>query len=476
MLSTKQSDPSLDDGLFEPAEFAANSTDQSTASSSFSLSTDVADSGAPLAARMRPRTLDEFVGQESILGEGTLLRRAIERDQLTSVILWGPPGSGKSTLAQVIARTTKAAFENFSAITSGVADLRKVIAAAKERRTKLKQKTILFVDEIHRWNKAQQDALLPHVEDGTVVLVGATTENPYFEVNAPLLSRSRLFRFEKLSDEAVRSVLERALTDTERGLGDLHIAADLDALEHLVAISGGDARNALSALEAAAQAAVLETEAGGDSRRHLTLALAEEGAQTRSLGYDKDGDEHYDTVSAFIKSVRGSDADAALYWLAKMLAAGEDIRFIVRRLVILASEDIGNADPMALVLANAAAQAVMFIGMPEAQLTLAQTTAYLACAPKSNAATIAIGRAMEEIKTNGAKPVPVPLRDSHYPGGKAMGHGKDYLYPHDFPGHHVPQQYLPDGVTGTPFYEPTEQGAEAGMRERQHRRTTPDSR
>jgi len=424
------------------------------------------DTNAPLAARMRPRTLEEFVGQESVVGPGTLLRRAIERDQLTSVIFWGPPGSGKSTLAQIIARTTRAAFENYSAVTSGVADIRKVIAAAKERRRKLGQKTILFIDEIHRWNKAQQDALLPHVEDGTVILIGATTENPYFELNAALLSRSRLFRLERLSTAAIRALLERARADPERGLGRLNVHADAEALDHLAEIAGGDARNALTALEAAALAAVPDAE----GRRHLTLALAEEGAQARQLGYDKDGDEHYDTISAFIKSLRGSDPDAALYWLAKMLLAGEDIKFIARRLVILASEDIGNADPMALVLANAAAQAVMFVGLPEAQLTLSQAVCYLAAAPKSNAATIAIGRATEEIRTHGAKPVPKPLRDSHYPGGKAMGHGKGYLYPHDFPGHYVAQQYLPDGVQGTPFYEPTEEGTEAKIKRRMEER------
>jgi putative ATPase len=425
------------------------------------------DVGAPLAARMRPRTLEEFAGQESVVGPGTLLRRAIERDQLSSVIFWGPPGSGKSTLAQIIARTTHAKFENYSAVTSGVADIRRVIEQARERRRKLGQKTILFIDEIHRWNKSQQDALLPHVEDGTITLVGATTENPYFEVNAPLLSRSRLFRFERLSDAAIRALLERALTDEERGLGRMHVIADAEALDHLAQIAGGDARNALTALEAAAQATVPDAETG---RRHLTLALAEEGAQARQLGYDKAGDEHYDTISAFIKSIRGSDPDAALYWLAKMLTAGEDIKFIARRLVILASEDIGNADPTALVLANAAAQAVMFVGLPEAQLTLSQAVTYLATAPKSNAATIAIGRAMEEIRTHGAKPVPKPLRDSHYPGGKAMGHGKGYLYPHDFPGHYVAQQYLPDGVEGTPFYEPTEEGQEAEIKQHMEER------
>lgn len=431
------------------------------------------DSGAPLAARMRPRTLQEFAGQQGVVGEGTLLRRAIERDTLTSALFWGPPGCGKTTLAQIIAQTTKSNFENFSAITSGVADLRKVIETAKERKRKLAQKTVLFVDEIHRWNKSQQDALLPHVEDGTVVLIGATTENPYFEINAPLLSRSRLFRFEKLTEEAILRLLERALEDNERGLGNLNIEADENALLHLADISDGDARRALTALEAAALS--LPLPASETEKRHLTLALAEEGAQARQLGYDREGDEHYDTISAFIKSVRGSDPDAALYWLAKMLHAGEDIKFIARRLVVLASEDIGNADPMGLVLANAAAQTVMFIGMPEARITLAQTTVYLSAAPKSNAAYLAIDRALNEIKTQGAKPVPPPIADGRSMQGRTSEKGRGYKYPHDFPEHYVSQRYLPEGVTGTPFYEPTELGAEAKIKARMERRRLLDS-
>jgi len=445
--------PSLDADLFADDEIEPIAKNASSAD-------------APLAARMRPRTLDEFVGQETVVGTGTLLRRAIERDQLTSVLFWGPPGSGKSTLAQIIANSTRSYFENYSAVTSGVADIRKVIAAARERRKKLGQKTILFVDEIHRWNKAQQDALLPHVEEGTVALVGATTENPYFEINAPLLSRSRLFRLEQLTSESILTLLKRALADNVRGLGSLDILAEDEALEHLAHISGGDARNALGALEAAAQA----TTPDENGVRRLTLALAEEGAQARQLGYDKDGDEHYDTISAFIKSVRGSDPDASLYWLSKMLLAGEDIRFIARRIVILASEDIGNADPMGLVLANAAAQAVMFVGLPEAKLILSQAVTYLASAAKSNAAAVAVGRAGEEVSTNGLKRVPVHLRSSAYPGGKAMGHGKEYIYPHDFPGHYVEQDYLPEGVQGLPFYEPTEEGAEARIKRRMEER------
>ncbi len=451
MVSTKVDNPDPEGGLFSANEIVAKT----------SVTMQV-DPDAPLAARMRPRTLDEFAGQETVVGEGTLLRRAIERDQLNSVIFWGPPGCGKSTLAQVIARATHACFENYSAVTSGVADIRKVIEGARERRRKLSQKTILFVDEIHRWNKAQQDALLPHVEDGTIILIGATTENPYFEVNAPLLSRSRLFRLERLPDSAIRFLLERAISDMERGLGKQHIQAEAAALDHLAHISGGDARTALTALEAAAQAIIPDQ----NGSMHLTLELAEEGAQARKLAYDKGGDEHYDTISAFIKSVRGSDPDAALYWLAKMLTAGEDIKFIARRLVILASEDIGNADPMALVLANSAAQVVMFIGLPEARLTLSQTVTYLAAAPKSNASTIAIGRAMEAVKSHGAEPVPMHLRDTHYPGGKKLGHGVGYLYPHDFPGHYVEQDYLPPGLPVTPYYEPTQEGVEAKIKRR----------
>ncbi len=425
------------------------------------------DPNAPLAARMRPRSLDEFAGQEAVVGPNTLLRRAIENDQLASVLFWGPPGTGKSTLALVIAQTTRAHFEKLNSTTSGVADARKIVEAARERRRKLRQKTILFVDEIHRWNKAQQDALLPHVEDGTIVLIGATTENPFFEVNAPLLSRSRLFRFERLSDASIRQLLERALQDSERGLGRMHITADADALDFLAQIAGGDARNALTALESAAYSLAPDAY----DTRHLSLADAEAGAQARSLAYDKNGDEHYDTISAFIKSIRGSDPDAGVYWLAKMLVAGEDIKFIARRLVILASEDIGNADPFALVLANAAVQTVMFVGLPEAQLTLSQAVLYLANAPKSNAVTVAIGRATSEIKANGARPVPLPLRDGHYPGGRQLGHGTGYLYPHDFSGHYVPQQYLPDGVQGTPFYEPTDQGQETQVRARMEERS-----
>jgi putative ATPase len=422
--------------------------------------------GTPLAARMRPRTLDEFVGQESVVGPGTLLRKAIEEDRLNSAIFWGPPGCGKSTLASVIAHRTGAAFENFSAVTSGVPELRKVIDRAKERRGKLKRKTILFVDEIHRWNKAQQDALLPHVEDGTVVLIGATTENPYFEVNAPLISRSRIYRFESLTAKSIIELMREALKDEGRGLGRLNAQVDEDALQHLADISGGDARNALNALESAVQTA----RPGNEGIRHVTLPIAEEAAQQRALKYDKQSDEHYDTISAFIKSVRGSDPDAAVYWLSKMLLAGEDPKFIARRLVILASEDIGNADPLGLVVANAAAQAVMFVGLPEGQLILAQATTYLAAAEKSNASTVALGRAMKDINERGAAPVAVHLRSTAYPSAKLLGHGKEYVYPHDYPGSYVEQEYAPEDARSGPYYEPTENGEEAEIKKRMFRR------
>ncbi len=421
-----------------------------------------AEASAPLAVRMRPRTLDEFVGQEAIVGPGTALRRAIEGDHLSSVVFWGPPGCGKSTLAAVISHLSKAAFENYSAVTSGVADVRQVIERARERRRKLGRRTILFVDEIHRWNKAQQDALLPHVEDGTVILIGTTTENPFFEVNAPLISRSRVFRFQPLSDAHIRTILERALADPDRGLGGQRVRVDDDALDHLITTAGGDARSALNALETAAAVAPTEP----DGSRRITLVQAEQAVQQRALGYDKRGDEHYDTISAFIKSVRGSDPDAAIYWLAKMLDAGEDPKFIARRLVILASEDIGNADPMALVLAQAAADAVMFVGMPEAQLTLAQATTYLACAPKSNRSMVALNRAQKDIRERGAAPVPLHLRNAPHPALGQFGHGRGYLYPHDFPGGWVPQEYLPESAKSGPYYEPSDIGHEARIRAR----------
>ena len=417
----------------------------------------------PLAARMRPKTLDDFVGQEHILGSGSLLRIAIENDQLTSLIFWGPPGCGKSTLASIIAQKTKSNFENFSAVTSGVPDLRKVIQRAKEIQKLNSRKTILFVDEIHRFNKAQQDALLPYVEDGTVILIGATTENPYFEVNTPLISRSRIFRFEALKDEHIKELLKRALDDKDNGLGNENIEVNDDALNHMVNVSEGDARSALSALELAVKATVPSSV---DSKKILTIEIVEQAVQKRVLKYDKNGNNHYDTISAFIKSMRGSDPDAAIYWLARMLSAGEDPKFIARRLVIQASEDIGNADPMALVVANAAAQAVQFVGMPEAQIPLAQATVYLACAPKSNSSYLAIKRAMKDVSERKAVAVPTHLRDSGYPGAKKLGHGDGYLYPHDYPGHYVEQEYLPKNAQSEPYYVPTENGHEAKFKQR----------
>lgn len=419
----------------------------------------------PLAARMRPQSLDEFVGQEGIVGEGALLRRAIENDALTSVIFYGPPGVGKSTLAGVIANSTKAHFENFSAVTQGIPDLRKVIDAAQTRRRLYGSKTVLFIDEIHRFNKTQQDALLPHVENGTVVLIGATTENPYFEVNAPLLSRARVFTFQTLSDEHVGALLDRAVADEERGLGKLRVTLEPDARAHLIDKSNGDARTALSALELAATTTRPESRKA-DAVRRVTRAIAEDALQQRALTYDKTGDQHYDIISAFIKSIRGSDPDAGLYYLARMLTAGEDARFIARRLVVLASEDVGNADPMGLVIANAAAHAVEFVGLPEAQLNLAQAVTYLASAPKSNASYVGLKRALADVQSQQSRPVPKPLRDSRSATGRAQKDDTPYLYPHDFPGGWVQQTYLPEGVQTQAYYEPTENGFEATIRER----------
>ena len=419
------------------------------------------DLSAPLAARMRPLTVDEVAGQQNLLAPGKPLRRAIEQDNLRSALFWGPPGCGKSTVASVIARATTSHFENFSAVTGGVADVRKIIEAARERKKAYNKRTLLFVDEIHRFNKAQQDAFLPHVEDGTVILIGATTENPYFSVNAPLLSRARLFPFESLTEADIEGVLVRALSDSKRGLGNHNLSLAPDARAYLAGAAGGDARSALNALELAAQST-------GDGEM-ITLPVAEEAVGQKAIGYDKDGDAHYDIISAFIKSIRGSAPDAAVYYLARMLAAGEDPRFIARRLVILASEDIGNADPSALPLAVAAFSATQTIGLPECALTLSQATLYLASAPKSNACTTALGRAQSDVQNAPFAGVPKHLRDSHYKGAKALGHGAGYEYPHDFPENFVKQQYLPDGLpsaTGTAYYEPTENGTEAQIKKR----------
>jgi putative ATPase len=416
---------------------------------------------APLAARMRPRTLDEFVGQEEIVGPGRLLRRAIEADRLfSSLILWGPPGTGKTTLARIIANSTRAHFATISAVLAGIPELRKVIAEAKERRKLNAVKTILFVDEVHRWNKAQQDALLPHVEDGTFVLIGATTENPYFEVIGALVSRSRIFHLQPLGNDDLRRLINRALADAERGYGRLDVALDDDALAHLVDIAGGDARNALNALELAVETTLPDAQ----GRAHITLAVAQESIQRRAVLYDKDGDAHYDTISAFIKSVRGSDPDAALYWLAKMLYAGESPRFILRRLLILAGEDIGLADPMGLVVANAAAQAFEYVGLPEGVYPIVEATLYLSTAPKSNSA-VAYFQAYKLVEDEGKVSVPRHLQDANRDAA-ALGHGEGYIYPHAEPGHHVGQQYLPTALLGTYFYTAGTEGYETAVQDR----------
>ena len=412
---------------------------------------------APLAARMRPRTLHEYAGQQHILGPGKLLRRAIEADRISSLILFGPPGTGKTTLAQVIAGATKAKFERLSGVESNVGDIRRVIGAAALRRAQMK--TILFVDEIHRFNKAQQDVLLPEVENGLIRLIGATTQNPFFSVNSALLSRSQVFQLEPLPESDLVSLMHRAVADQERGLGGRGILLEPDAAAHLARLSDGDARRCLNALEIAA----LTTPPESDGAVRITLPAAEESIQQKAVVYDGTGDEHYDTISAFIKSMRGSDPDAALYWLAKMLHAGEDIRFIARRIVICASEDVGMADSNALVVAMAAQQAVEFVGLPEANLLLAHATVYLATAPKSNRCTVAIGKASKEVREGRTLAVPTHLRDGHYKGAERLGHGKGYQYSHDFEGAYVPQAYLPEGRV---FYEPTENGMEKRVKER----------
>ena len=410
---------------------------------------------APLAARLRPRTLEEMVGQEHIVGPGRLLRRAIEADRLfSSIILWGPPGTGKTTLAMIIANRTRSHFEALSAVLAGVADIRRVIEEARERRLLHGQRTILLVDEIHRFNKAQQDALLPHVEDGTITLIGATTENPYFEVIGPLVSRSRIFQLRPLTEEQLQTLLRRALADEERGYGRRRVQVDEEALAHLAYVAGGDARNALNALELAVES----TPPDAEGVVHINLAAAQDSIQRRALLYDRDGDAHYDTISAFIKSLRGSDPDAALYWLARMVYSGEDPRFIVRRMIIFASEDVGLADPQALVVATAAARALEWVGLPEAQYALAEAALYLATAPKSNSAG-AYWKALADVEREGVVEVPDHLKDASRDGW-ALGHGQGYKYPHDYPGHHVRQQYLPDGLQGRRYYEPGELGYE----------------
>ena len=417
---------------------------------------------APLAARMRPRSFDEYIGQDHIIGAGSVLRRSIEADRLPSIILWGPPGAGKTTLASLIANLTRSHFEQISGVASGVADLRRVAAEARQRLGMSAQSTILFVDEIHRFNKAQQDVILPYVEDGTLVLIGATTENPSFEVVSPLLSRARVFALEALTDEQVKRIAQTAAADAERGLGALQPRLDEQALNALVNLANGDARTALNALELAVSAAAPDA----DGIRRISLAMVEDAMQRRSLRYDKAGDLHYDTISAFIKSVRASDPDAAVYWLARMLEAGEDPLFIARRLVILASEDIGMADPHGLVVAIAAQQAVHFIGLPEGRIPLAEATVYLATAPKSNKSYMALNEAMRDVQHTRNEPVPLHLRNAVTGLMKDMGYGAGYKYAHDYEGAYTPTQNLPASLSDRRYYRPGNQGYEARVRQR----------
>lgn len=419
---------------------------------------------APLAARLRPRTLDEVVGQQHIIGKDKLLYRAIQADKLSSIIFYGPPGTGKTTLAKVIANTTSAEFMQINATVAGKKDMEEVVSKAKDVRGMYGKKTILFIDEIHRFNKGQQDYLLPFVEDGTIILIGATTENPYFEVNGALISRSVIFELKPLSKDDIRELIRRAVYD-ERGMKAYDAVIEEDALEFLADIAGGDARHALNAVELG----VMTTQRSQDGKIHLTLDVAQECIQKRVVKYDKTGDNHYDTISAFIKSMRGSDPDAAVYYLAKMLYAGESVTFIARRIMICASEDVGNADPQALQVAVAAAQAVERIGMPESQIILAQAVSYVACAPKSNAAVCAISAAMETVEATGNLPIPAYLQDAHYKGAAKLGHGLDYKYAHDYPNNYVEQQYLPYELSGKEFYRPSGNGYEVKIKEHMER-------
>lgn len=417
---------------------------------------------SPLASRMRPTTLDEVVGQKHIIGKDKLLYRAIKADKLGSIIFYGPPGTGKTTLAKVIANTTSASFRQINATVAGKKDMEDVVKEAKDNLGMYGRKTILFVDEIHRFNKSQQDYLLPYVEDGTLILIGATTENPYFEVNGALLSRSRIFELKALEKEDVKELVLRAVQDEKKGMGSYHAVIDDEAADFLADISGGDARAALNAVELG----VLTTErTQKDGLIHITLEVAQECIQKRAVRYDKDGDNHYDTISAFIKSMRGSDPDAAVYYLARMLYAGEDIKFIARRIMICAAEDVGNADPQALTVAVSAAQAVERVGMPEAQIILSQAVLYVATAPKSNAACNAVFAALGAVKNKRSMPVPAHLQDAHYGGSAKLGHGNGYKYAHDYPNHYVKQQYLPDGMEGQVFYHPSDNGYETKIKE-----------
>ena len=420
---------------------------------------------SPLAARMRPRTLEEVVGQQHIIAKDKLLYRAIKADKISSIIFYGPPGTGKTTLAKVIAGTTSSEFMQINATVAGKKDMEEVVAKAKELQGMYQKRTILFIDEIHRFNKGQQDYLLPFVEDGTIIIIGATTENPYFEVNGALISRSMIFELKPIEKEDIKTLIQRALTDVERGMGAYEAVITDEALEALADISGGDARHALNAIELA----VMTTERSAEGKIEITIPVVEECIQKRVVRYDKSGDNHYDTISAFIKSMRGSDPDAALYYLAKMLYAGESITFIARRIMICAAEDVGNADPMALVVATNASMAVERIGMPEAQIILAQAVSYVATAPKSNAACNAIFEALEKVKETGNLPVPTHLQDAHYKGSAKLGHGVGYKYAHNYKNHYVKQQYLPYELTGSEFYRPTGNGYEVKIREHMKR-------
>lgn len=420
---------------------------------------------SPLAARMRPATLDEVVGQQHIVGKDKLLYRAIKADKLSSIIFYGPPGTGKTTLAKVIANTTSAEFTQINATVSGKKDMEEVIHKAKDVQGMYGKRTILFIDEIHRFNKSQQDYLLPFVEDGTIILIGATTENPYFEVNGALISRSAIFELKPLSREDIKELIKRAVYDKEKGMGAYEALIEEEALEFLAELSGGDARHALNAVELG----VMTTGRSEDGKIHITLQVAEECIQKRLIRYDKTGDNHYDTISAFIKSMRGSDADAAVYYLARMLYAGESVTFIARRIMICAAEDVGNADPNALTVAVSASQAVERVGMPEAQIILAQAVAYIATAPKSNAAVNAIGAAMQTVGQTGNLSIPTHLQDAHYKGAAKLGHGTGYKYAHDYPNHYVKQQYLPYELNGKEFYSPTGNGYEMKIKEHMQR-------
>lgn len=420
---------------------------------------------SPLAARLRPTTLDEVVGQQHIIGKDKLLYRAIKADKISSIIFYGPPGTGKTTLAKVIANTTSAEFTQINATVAGKKDMEEVVKQAENMQGMYGKKTILFIDEIHRFNKGQQDYLLPFVEDGTIILIGATTENPYFEVNGALLSRSIIFELKPLQKEDIKELLRRAVYDTEKGMGSYGGILHEDAMEFLADISGGDARHALNAIELG----IMTTQRSEDGKIHITLEVAQECIQKRAVRYDKSGDNHYDTISAFIKSMRGSDPDAAVYYLARMLYAGENVTFIARRIMICAAEDVGIADPQALQVAVNASLAVERVGMPEAQIILSEAAVYVACAPKSNACVAAIGRAMDTVEKTGNLPIPSHLQDAHYKGAAKLGHGTGYLYAHDYPNHYVQQQYLPYELTGKEFYSPTGNGYEVKVKEHMKR-------